>query len=129
MMTILFIMIGGGIGAALRHGLFVLVQGMSAGEFPAGTMAVNLTGSFFIGLLWGLLEKVHLSPEFRLFIFTGLLGGFTTFSSFTRETAQLIKIGQIKEAVFYLSASNILGVLLVFIGFISAQHLLLVFSK
>ncbi len=122
-------MIGGGMGAALRHGLFVLVQGMTAGEFPAGTMVVNLSGSLFIGLLWGLLQDVHLSPEFRLFIFTGLLGGFTTFSSFTRETAQLIKVGQIKEAVLYLGASNILGILLVFVGFISAQQLIMAFSK
>lgn len=129
MAKILLIMIGGGMGAALRHGLFVLVQGMTAEEFPIGTMAVNLTGSFFIGLLWGLLRDVHLSPEFRLFIFTGLLGGFTTFSSFTRETAQLIKVGQIKEAAVYLGVSNLFGVLLVFVGFLSAQHLLIAFSK
>lgn len=122
-------MIGGGIGAAFRHGLFVLVQGITHGEFPSGTMAVNLTGSFLIGLLWGLLEKVHLSPEFRLFIFTGLLGGFTTFSSFTRETAQLIKTGHLKGALVYLGTSNVLGVILVFIGFMAAQHLLITFNN
>ena len=124
MLKILFIMIGGGIGAAFRHTTFVLAQGLTGVEFPIGTMAVNLIGSFLIGLLWALLEGVHLSQETRLFIFTGLLGGFTTFSSFTRETCQLIKVGQWREAALYLGLSNVAGVALVFFGFWAAHRLL-----
>ncbi len=116
MLKVPFIMIGGGMGAALRHGLFVLVQGMTAGEFPAGTMVVNLSGSFFNRSAMGVTARCPSSPETRLFIFT-------------RETAQLIKVGQIKEAILYLGGSNILDILLVFVGFFSAQHLILAFSK
>ena len=124
MVKIILIMVGGGIGAAFRHGLFVLVQGATGSCFPAGTLAVNMLGSFLIGLLWCLFEGAKLSLEMRLFLFTGLLGGFTTFSTYTREVAQLIKVGDYKEAVAYLLASNVLGVLLVFCGFMAARQLL-----
>ncbi len=124
MLNVVFVMIGGGIGAAFRHGLFCLIQTNSASNFPVGTLVVNLIGSFFIGLLWQVFEGVHLSPEFRLFIFTGILGGFTTFSTFTRETAQLLKVGEWKEALLYTTASNLLGILLVFCGFIAAKQIL-----
>ncbi len=117
-------MVGGGIGAAFRHGLFILVQNTSGSAFPFGTLSVNLLGSFLIGLLWCLLEGVHLSAEVRLFLFTGLLGGFTTFSAYTREIAQLIKVGEWKEAILYLSVSNIFGIAMVFLGFIAARQLL-----
>lgn len=122
MLNIIAIMIGGAIGSACRHGLFVLVQGKS--DFPVGTLTINLIGSLLVGLLWGLLESVHLSSETRLFIFTGLLGGFTTFSAFSRETAQMFKVGQWKAACCYVGLSNILGVLLVFAGFLAARQLL-----
>lgn len=118
-------MIGGGIGAALRHGMFSAVQGVAGLSFPLGTLSVNLTGSFLIGLCWGLFEHSPLSPELRLFLFTGILGGFTTFSTFVRETTQLFKVGQWREAILYLGVANIAGVLLVVLGFFSAQHILI----
>lgn len=124
MLNIIAIMIGGGIGSACRHGLFVLVQAISGHDFPAGTLTINLIGSLLVGLLWGLLEGVHLSSETRLFIFTGLLGGFTTFSAFSRETTQMLKVGQWKAACCYVGLSNILGIVLVFVGFAAARHLL-----
>jgi len=124
MLNVIAIMIGGGIGSVCRHGLFLLVQGASGHEFPAGTLTINLIGSLLVGLLWGLLEGVHLSSETRLFIFTGLLGGFTTFSAFSRETAQMFKVGQWKAALCYVGLSNVLGVVLVFVGFSAARYLL-----
>ncbi len=124
MLNIIAIMIGGGIGSACRHGLFVLVQGRAGHDFPVGTLTINLIGSLLVGLLWGLLESVHLSSETRLFIFTGLLGGFTTFSAFSRETAQMFKVGQWKAACCYVGLSNILGVALVFAGLFAARQLL-----
>jgi CrcB protein len=117
-------MIGGGLGAAFRHMTFVIVQNSSSSSFPTGTLAVNLIGSFFVGLLWCLLEGAKLSPEIRFFIFTGFLGGFTTFSTFTREATQLFKVGAWQTALIYMSASNIMGILLVFAGYAVANFLL-----
>ncbi len=117
MFKILAVMIGGGIGAFLRYGLFVLVQRAAGPGFPAGTLAANLIGSLFIGFLWNLFDDISFTHELRLFVFTGLLGGFTTFSTFTRETAQLFEAGAWKTALVYLGASNFLGILFVFFGY------------
>ena len=124
MFNILAIMAGGSIGAACRHGLFLIVQRFAGPVFPAGTLAVNLLGSFFIGFLWCLFDEVHWSHEWRLFVFTGLLGGFTTFSSFTRETFQLFKVGEWKSALVYLTLSNILGIVLVLCGVLLCKRLI-----
>jgi len=124
MLSIIFIMVGGGLGAVFRHSVFLLVQNSLGAAFPYGTMSVNLIGSFLIGLMWCLLEGAKISPELRFFIFTGFLGGFTTFSTFARETTQLFKVGEWKTALLYASASNILGVLLVFAGYAIARYLL-----
>ncbi len=122
MIKIIAVMIGGGLGASCRHTLFLLVQKVSADNFPYGTLAVNLLGSFLIGLLWGAFEGIRLTPTWRVFIFTGFLGGFTTFSTFAREAMQFIKIGQWKPALIYVAVSNISGILLVFAGFYLAQQ-------
>ena len=122
MLNIFAIFVGGGLGATLRHGIFLLVQRPAGLNFPAGTLAVNLLGSLFIGYLWSLFEASRLSHELRLFIFTGLLGGFTTFSTFTRETTQLIRIGEWKTALLYAGISNVLGIALVAAGFLLARR-------
>ena len=129
MFKLLAIMAGGSIGAACRHGMFVVVQRWAGTDFPAGTLAVNLLGSFLIGFLWYIFDKPHWSPEMRLFLFTGLLGGFTTFSTFTRETFQFFKIGDWKSAVTYVSISNILGVCLVFAGYLLCKRMLEVLAN
>jgi len=117
-------MAGGSIGAACRHGIFLLVQRLTGPVFPGGTLAVNLLGSFFIGFLWCLFDEVHWSHEWRLFVFTGLLGGFTTFSTFTRETFQLFKVGEWKTALAYLTISNVFGILLVLSGVLLCKRLI-----
>jgi len=127
--NIIAIFVGGGLGAACRHGLFVLVQKLTGPVFPFGTLTVNLVGSFFIGLLWGLFEHSNIGEEWRLFMFTGLLGGFTTFSTFARETFQLMKVGEWRDAIIYLSISNICGVLLVLAGYLAAQKVLAHFPR
>ncbi len=125
MLNLLAIMAGGSIGAACRHGIFLLVQRAAGPVFPAGTLVVNLLGSFLIGFIWCLFDETHWSHEWRLFIFTGLLGGFTTFSTFTRETFQLLRIGDWKTALTYAGVSNLFGVLLVFCGFLLCKRMII----
>jgi CrcB protein len=125
MLKILAVMTGGSLGAASRYSLFMIVQRLTGDGFPTGTLAANLLGSFLIGLLWSMFEGTRLTNEWRLFIFTGFLGGFTTFSTFTRETTQLFKLGEWRTALLYLGLSNVLGIILVFCGYYVARRYLL----
>ena len=122
MMEIIAIMIGGGLGATFRHLLFLTVQRLAGPAFPAGTLAANLLGSFLIGFLWQSFEGTRLGHEWRLFIFTGFLGGFTTFSTFTRESMQLMRVGEWKTALSYMLLSNGLGIALVVAGYFLARR-------
>ena len=125
MLNVLAIMAGGSIGALCRHGTFLLVQRFSGPVFPAGTLVVNLLGSFLIGFIWCLFDETNWSHEWRLFIFTGLLASFTTFSTFTRETFQLFKVGDWKTALIYATISNVFGILLVFCGILLCKRMIL----
>ncbi|MDF1577239.1 MAG: fluoride efflux transporter CrcB [Desulfurivibrionaceae bacterium] len=124
MLKLVAVMTGGSIGAASRYILFLVVQRLTGPSFPTGTLAANLLGSFLIGLLWSLFEGSRLSNEWRLFIFTGFLGGFTTFSTFTRETTQLFRVGEWKTALIYAGLSNIIGVALVLAGYYVSRRYL-----
>ena len=125
MLKILAVMTGGSIGAACRYLLFLATQRLAGASFPIGTLATNLLGSFLIGLLWSFFEGSRLTNEWRLFIFTGFLGGFTTFSTFARETTQLFKIGEWKTALLYVGISNIIGVALVLAGYYVSRRYLI----
>ena len=118
MLNVMAVMAGGGIGAGLRYGLFMVVQRFAGASFPAGTLAANLLGSLLIGYFWSLFEELHFVHTWRLFVFTGLLGGFTTFSTFTREVLQLFQTGAWKTAVLYILISNVLGVACVLGGYL-----------
>ncbi len=124
MKEILAIMLGGGLGATSRHGVNVFVHRFAVGNFPVGTITVNMLGSFLIGLCGALLEHYKVAAEYRLFILTGFFGSFTTFSTFAREKAELLKVGDVKTVIVYALTSNILGVLLVFAGYLLAHHLI-----
>lgn len=114
---------GGAIGTLLRYSLSGFTYRFFNGVFPWGTLAVNLSGSFIIGLLWGFFEIENISSNVRNFIFIGILGGFTTFSTFALECLNLFRDGEIKLALTNILASNIFGVLLVFLGFIIARNI------
>lgn len=124
MKEILAIMLGGGLGATSRHGVNVFVHRFNVGNLPVGTITVNMIGCFFIGLCGALLEHYKIAAQYRLFLLTGFFGSFTTFSTFAREKAELLKVGDLKTVMAYALTSNILGVLLVFAGYLVAQYLI-----
>lgn len=93
-------------------------------KFPFSTFAVNVAGCLVAGVLAGMVEKYELfSPEARLFLFTGLLGGFTTFSAFGLETMYLLRRGEPWVAAAYVGASVLLGIVAVWLG-IKIVHVL-----
>ncbi|MCD4679914.1 MAG: fluoride efflux transporter CrcB [Bacteroidales bacterium] len=124
MTKIILLLVGGAIGTLARYALSGLTRYHLDGTFPYGTLAVNLTGSLVIGLIWGLWETTSISINIRTFMFIGILGGFTTFSTYALETINLFRSGEEKMAVINILANNILGLLLVFLGFIAAKGLL-----
>ena len=125
MLKSLAVMTGGAIGSLSRYYLFMTTQRFTGDAFPVGTLAANLLGAFTIGLLWSLFEGSRLTNEWRLFIFTGFLCGFTTFSTFALETTQLLKVGSWRTALLYLGISNLLGIILVILGYSLARRYLI----
>lgn len=106
----LLVFLGGGLGAALRHG--VNLAALRAGTtFPYGTLCINVVGSLVMGMVvsWFALRS-GLSPSLRLFLTTGVLGGFTTFSAFSLEAALLYERGEPGLAVVYVVASVVLAI-------------------
>lgn len=116
-MKILFA-IGAGsfIGGIFRYLLSQFVQSRILLVFPFGTLAVNIIGCFLIGLVYGISERGNMGAEWRLFLATGILGGFTTFSAFSYETVSLLRDGQLWYALAYISSSVIIGVLATFVA-------------
>lgn len=115
-MAIIWVAVGGATGATLRY---LVVRFLSAGGigFPLGTLAVNVVGSLFIGLLAGsLFADPKLASAPRLFFQTGLLGAFTTFSAFSLETLLLWQAGNVKSAVINILLNVCLCLLAVFLG-------------
>ncbi len=117
MAKLLLIGLGGAIGAVARYVLSGIDYKFSGGLFPVSTLAVNLLGSLAIGFLWGMFEIVAVSSNVRMFIFIGILGGFTTFSTFALENFNLIRDGERSIALANIILSNALGIGSVFLGY------------
>lgn len=115
----LLVGLGGFIGALLRYGLSGFIQGAAPlSTFPWGTVAVNLAGCLLIGVIAGLVEvRQLLMPEVRLFTMVGVLGGFTTFSTFGFEAFALLRDAEYLRAVAYMGIQVFLGLALVWFGF------------
>ena len=107
---------GSFIGGILRYLLSQFVQSKFLSAFPFGTLTGNIIGCFLIGLVFGLTDRGTLTPEWRLFLATGMIGGFTTFSAFSFETVGLLRDGQLWYATAYIVGSVIIGLLATFIG-------------
>ena len=118
MRNLLLVGVGGFVGSVARYYLSALVTHLSAAaRFPYGTIVVNLIGCFVIGLLSGLAEYRHMfSPATRLLLFTGLLGGFTTFSAFMYETYFLTRDSAWLPALGNVALQVVLGFALVWVG-------------
>ena len=112
MKNLLVIFLGGGIGSIGRYLLGTAIQRLTATPFPAGTFLVNITGCFLIGLFYGLINRhAWLTVEWRLFLVTGICGGYTTFSSFSYEAVNLAREGYWLNFVAYVLLSVVLGLL------------------
>ena len=117
MLTYLSVALGGGIGAMCR---LAMLEALDHEHIPYGTVAVNIIGSFIIGIVVAifLFMPTHiLSSNSRIFITTGLLGGFTTFSAFSVDSMKLIQNGDIMIVIIYISASVIGSIIAAFIGY------------
>jgi len=112
MKAILMIGLGGGLGSIFRYLAQLGVSKLVNISFPAGTFLVNVTGCFLIGLLYGFADKyATLTLEWRMFLITGLCGGYTTFSSFSYEAISLFRQGNYTYFMLYILLSVIVGLL------------------
>jgi len=114
---LLAIAIGGGLGSLARHYLATAIYAVTGSTFPWGILAVNVIGGFAMGLIVELSAlKLDLGPELRAFFTTGILGGFTTFSAFSLDSALLIERGDWAGAGSYMVGSVVLSVAALFAG-------------
>jgi CrcB protein len=123
--TIAVIAGGGAIGAVMRYGVHNLSVKAFGPDFPWGTLIVNVAGSLAIGVLVALFAHFsHISQEMRLFLITGVLGAFTTFSAFSLDFVNLWERGAFMAAALYLSASVVLSIAAVFAALATMKHVL-----
>ena len=116
-MGYLIVFLGGGFGAALRHGINLAAARALGTAFPYGTLLINITGSFIMGLVAAYFAfKGDASQHWRLFLTTGILGGYTTFSAFSLDAALLYERGEIGMAALYVVASVALSIAGLFAG-------------
>lgn len=117
MMAYFLVGLGGGLGAVARYALGDAVHRLAGPSFPAGTLVVNVLGCLLLGAVMGIAEvRPALTRETRLFLAVGLLGGFTTFSSFGYETLQLLRGGQFGLAALNAGGHLFLGLCAVWLG-------------
>lgn len=116
MTNLLWVASGGAIGAALRYLISMKIAVESGGTFPWGTLTVNMIGCLVIGLLWSVTEHKTASDGLLLFLMVGLIGSFTTFSTYGLEGIQLIQSGKLLAGGGYIILSNVAGLLLVLVG-------------
>lgn len=116
MKILLVIGAGGFLGSITRYALSQAVQSRFLSSFPFGTLTVNVIGCFLIGVVYALTDRGSLGEEWRLFLATGILGGFTTFSAFSHETIAMLRDGQALEALAYVATSVLIGLAATYLG-------------
>lgn len=116
-MNFIAIFLGGGVGSIMRYGVQQLLhERIVAYSFPWATFAVNIAGSFLIGLFYALSARLSLPDEVRLFLTAGLCGGFTTFSTFSNDNLAMIQRGDVALCLLYVVLSVSLGLAACFAG-------------
>jgi CrcB protein len=125
-----YIAIGSAIGGMSRYLVGGAFQRLTAGIFPVGTLLVNVTGSFLLGVIlrYGV-DTPSLTPELRAFLTVGFCGGYTTFSTFSYETAALIEDGEWTRAASYVALSVGVSLLATFLGFIAAREIVILRAR
>lgn len=124
MQKTIFIALAGLLGTVLRYWLTGFVARQYGENFPWGTLAVNLIGCFFAGAVFFLTEtRLVVNPTLRMVILIGLLGGFTTFSSYGLQTFTLLRDGEVGLAIVNVVTSNTLGLFMVWVGYLFAKVL------
>lgn len=122
-MVYLIVFLGGGLGAAMRHGVNVATARALGTSFPYGTLTVNVVGSLAMGLFAAYFAfKGDASQHWRLFFTTGMLGGFTTFSAFSLDAMLLYERGQLGLAALYVVASVAVSIAALFAGLALVRH-------
>jgi len=124
MIEVFSIASGAVLGALSRFYITNFITAILPPFFPFGTLFVNLTGCFLIGFAFALFEETIVKPEYRLFLTTGFLGSYTTFSTFGLESMQMIRSGEYMEVIVNIIASNLIGLFFVFTGMFVARFLL-----
>jgi CrcB protein len=113
----LVVLAGAGLGGLARYVAGAWIMSKYGGRFPLGTFVINVTGSFLIGVLMTLFtERMHPHPNWRLFLVVGILGGYTTFSSFEYDAYQAVRDGARWMGMLYMSGSVLVGYLGVWLG-------------
>lgn len=118
------VLAGAGLGGLMRYTLGTWIMAKYGGRFPLGTFLINVMGSFLIGVFMTVLtERIQPHPNWRLFLVVGVLGGFTTFSSFEYETWQAVRNGSRPLGLIYVTGSVLGGYLAVWLGaFLAARR-------
>jgi len=117
----LLVFVGGGLGAMARHGVNRVGFAVLGPGFPWWTLAINVTGSFAIGLLAGLFGALETGHNARLFLITGFLGGFTTFSAFSLDALTLWERGAVLQSGLYILGSVILSLIAAALGLLLSR--------
>jgi CrcB protein len=118
---IIIVGIGSGIGGICRY-LISLFMTQAHNGFPWGTFAVNVAGCLLIGILWGLTSRFqNVSPSFSLFLMVGFCGGFTTFSTFSKEGLTMLQANNYILFSFYAIGSVVLGIIAVALGYYTTK--------
>lgn len=123
MKIIAYIALGGAVGALLRYGVGLVIKPENTIAFPIHTFLINVVGCLCIGIAASILQNTQTNELIKYFVIIGLLGGFTTFSSFSLESFYLLKNGKSLVAASYVLLSNSIGIIGAFIGYYAHQFL------